>query len=367
MVKYPWARLAGSMQRLRRRLGDAGATAALVALAGILALGALAYPDQMRPATVLAVPVLIGGLTLPRREMRLLLIGAVVLIGLVVATRGAHLLGVGTVLVFLVVSWVSWVQARRRDALGVRRARPDRILFDLRERLRVQGEVPPLPLGWGIEVELRPADDAGLAGDFVSSRVHVVRSTDGPHTVLDLVLVDVSGKGVDAGTRALLLSGALGGLLGAVPADQFLSEANRYLLQQRWREGFATAVYLRVDLTTGAYRVESAGHPPAAHLDAGSGTWRLTRGRGHLLGVLPTVGHLPDTGVLRRGDAVLLYSDGVVEDRNRDIEVGVDRLLGTAERLVPRGDYRGGAAFLVREVPTDTSDDRAVVMLWREY
>ena len=367
MVKYPWGRPAGSLQRLRRRLGDAGATAALVALTGILALGSLAYPDQMRPAAVLSVPVLIGGLTLPRREMRLLLIGAVVLVGLVVGTRGLHVLGAGAALVFLVVSWVSWVQARRRDALGVRRARPDRILFDLRERLRVQGEVPPLPPGWGIEVELRPADDAGLAGDFVSSRVHVVHPADGPHTVLDLVLVDVSGKGVDAGTRALLLSGALGGLLGAVPADQFLSEANRYLLQQRWREGFATAVYLRVDLTTGAYRVESAGHPPAAHLDAGSGTWRLTPGRGHLLGVLPTVGHLPDTGVLRRGDAVLLYSDGVVEDRYRDIEVGVDRLLGTAERLVPRGDYRGGAAFLVGEVPTDTSDDRAVVMLWREY
>jgi serine phosphatase RsbU (regulator of sigma subunit) len=185
--------------------------------------------------------------------------------------------------------------------------------------------------------------------------------------VLELVLVDVSGKGVDAGTRALLLSGALGGLLGAVAPDRFLVEANRYLLQQRWTEGFATAAYLRVDLTTGEYRVESAGHPPVAHLDAGSGTWRLFRRHGPLLGVVPAVGHDPDTGVLRRGDAVLLYSDGVVEDRDRDLEVGIDRLLGTAERLVPRGDYRGGAAMLVDQVPTDRADDRAVVMLWRHY
>jgi serine phosphatase RsbU (regulator of sigma subunit) len=206
-----------------------------------------------------------------------------------------------------------------------------------------------------------------MAGDFVASRVHEIAAPDGPHTVLDLALVDVSGKGVDAGTRALLLSGALGGLLGAVPPEDFLTEANRYLLQQRWNEGFATAVYLRVDLSTGAYRLESAGHPPAAHLDAGSGTWGLAPGRGPLLGVLPEVGHPPDTGVLRRGDAVLLYSDGVVEGRDRDVEEGVDRLLGTAERLVPRGDYRGGAAFLVREVPTNSGDDRAVVMLWREY
>ena len=367
MVWHLWERLAAAGRQLRRMLGDAGAAAALVALAGVLALASLTYPDQLRPATALSVPVLFGGLTLPRRELRLLLAVSVVLIALITAARGWRMLPLGTVLAFVTIAVVSDVQAQRRDRLGVRRARPDRILLDLRERLRVQGEVPPLPRGWGIEVELRPAGDSGLAGDFVSSRVHRVPTQNGPHTVLDLVLVDVSGKGVDAGTRALLLSGALGGLLGAVPPERFLAEANRYLLQQRWPEGFATAVYLRVDLATGAYRVESAGHPPAAHLDAGSGTWELSPGRGPLLGVVPVVGHRPDTGILRRGDAVLLYSDGVVEDRYRDIEVGVDRLLGTAERLVPRGDYRGGAAFLVTQVPTDRSDDRAIVLLWRDY
>jgi Stage II sporulation protein E (SpoIIE) len=367
MVWHVWGRLAGSVQRLRRRLGDVGATAVLIALAGVLALGALAGPDLMRPGAVLAVPVLLGGLSLPLREFRLLVLGCVLLGTLVAVARGLWVLSVGSVLIFVVVVAVSYEQTRRRQRLGVRRARPDQILLDLRERLRVQGEVPPLPAGWGMEVELRPADDAGLAGDFVVSRMHAVEAVDGRHDLLDLALVDVSGKGVDAGTRALLLSGALGGLLGAVPPEHFLAEANRYLLQQRWAEGFATAVYLRVDLTTGEFRVESAGHPPVAHLDAGSGTWRLLLRRGPLLGVLPEVGQQPDTGLLRRGDAVLLYSDGVVEDRHRDLEVGVDRLLGAAERLVPRGDYRGGAASLVREVPTNRGDDRAIVMLWREY
>jgi Stage II sporulation protein E (SpoIIE) len=367
MVWHVWGRLAGSAQRLRRLLGDVGAAGALVALAGALSLGALAAPDVMRPGTVLAVPVLLGGLSLPLREFRLLVLACLLLGGLVAAARGLWVLSVGSVFVFVVVVLVSYEQTRRRERVGVRRARPDQILLDLRERLRVQGEVPPLPRGWGIEVELRPAGDDGLAGDFVVARVHAVDSPDGRHDLLDLALVDVSGKGVDAGTRALLLSGALGGLLGAVPPEDFLVEANRYLLQQRWAEGFATAAYLRVDLTTGAYRVESAGHPPVAHLDAGSGTWHLLLRRGPLLGVVPRVGHEPDTGVLRRGDAVLLYSDGVVEDRHRDIEVGVDRLLGAAERLVPRGDYRGGAASLVREVPTNRGDDRAIVMLWRSY
>ena len=49
MVWHQWGRLAGSVRRLRRLLGDVGATAALVALAGALSLGALAAPDLMRP------------------------------------------------------------------------------------------------------------------------------------------------------------------------------------------------------------------------------------------------------------------------------------------------------------------------------
>jgi hypothetical protein len=355
------------MHRWRRVLGDAGVAAALVGLAGLLALLSLVWTDQMRPASVLAIPVLLGGLLLPRREVRLLLVGSALLIVLVASARGWDALNIGTSAVLVAVALVSYEQARRRDRVGVRLARPDRILLELRERLRVQGEVPPLPPGWGVEVELRPAHDSGLAGDFVVCRLHAETGPPDPQTVLDLALVDVSGKGVDAGTRALLLSGAFGGLLGAVPPERFLPEANRYLRQQRWSEGFATAVYLRVELGTGAYRMESAGHPPAAHLDAGSGRWRLSLPRGPLLGVVAHVGHPPDTGVLRRGDAVLLYSDGVVEDRNRDIEVGVDRLLGAAERLIPRGDYTGGAASLVGQVPTRTDDDRAVVMLWREY
>jgi serine phosphatase RsbU (regulator of sigma subunit) len=367
MTAQAWVRLAGRLRSFRRRLGDVGMAAVLVALAGVLAMASLLWTEQMRPASVLAVPVLLGGLTLPRREQRLLVLGAVLLVALVTAARGWHALSIGTVSVFAVVAGVSYEQARRRDRLGVRQARPDRILLELRERLRVQGEVPPLPPGWGIEVELRPAHDSGLAGDFVVSRVDLQDGPDGPRTVLDLALVDVSGKGVDAGTRALLLSGAFGGLLGSVPPELFLGEANRYLRRQRWSEGFATAVYVRVDLDSGAYRLESAGHPPAAHLDSGSGVWRLSLPRGPVLGVLPEVGHPPDTGVLRRGDALLVYSDGVVEERRRDLDVGIDRLLGAAERLVPRGDYRGGAAYLVTTVPTRTDDDRALVLLWRDY
>jgi len=181
---------------------------------------------------------------------------------------------------------------------------------------------------------------------------------------MEIVLVDVSGKGVDAGTRALLLSGAFGGLLGATPSEEFLGAANAYLVRQGWDEGFATAVFVSLDLPTGDFLVGSAGHPPAAHFTAGSGTWQLLDVPGTALGIDAAAVYGMHKGNLGHGDALLLYTDGLVERPGRDITVGIDRLLGEAERLVPRG-FRRGARRLVDALRAGEGDDRAVVMIWR--
>jgi Stage II sporulation protein E (SpoIIE) len=362
-----FSRIRTRAARPRRHPGDPALLGGLVVVACVLAIMALFWPLEMRGAVVLAVPVLLGGLLLRRRRDMWLLLGATLLLltvdvlGVAAEERG---LNAGSALLLGVVTAVSFELVRRRDVLGVREGRPDTILGELREQLNRQGEVPPLPAGWRLDAELRSAHDSGMAGDFIVSRLEV-DATGAP--CLHLALVDVSGKGVSAGTRALMLSGAFGGLLGSVPAERFFLEANRYLLRQGWAEGFATAVYLGVDLDTGDYRIENAGHPPAAHFEAGSGRWWLSRAGGPLLGVLPAVQYVPDVGTLRPGDALLLYTDGVVEQRGRDVDLGLDRLLGAAESLVPRGDFTGAAGYLLDRVPTRDDDDRAIVLLWRDH
>ena len=176
--------------------------------------------------------------------------------------------------------------ARTRAKLGLQGLRGDQMLIELRDRIREQGKLPQLGDGWGSDVILRPAGGASFGGDFV------VSCSDGK--TLEAALVDVSGKGIDAGTRALLLSGALGGLLGSVPRTDFLGAANAYLRRGRWNEGFVTAVHLSLDLTSGEYVVSSAGHPPAVHYEAASGRWRVTRARGIVLGVVPDLQGVPD-------------------------------------------------------------------------
>src|SRR5579863_8706883 len=117
--------------------------------------------------------------------------------------------GPGLVLTIVVTAAVALVLARTREKLGMLGLRGEAMLIELRDRIRAQGTLPELPEGWGSVSVLRPAGGSSFGGDFL------VSSCDGK--MLEVALVDVAGKGVDAGTRALLLSGAFGGLLGSVP------------------------------------------------------------------------------------------------------------------------------------------------------
>jgi hypothetical protein len=144
-----------------------------------------------------------------------------------------------------------------------------------------------------------------------------------------------------------------------VPQAEFLQSCNAYLQRGAPPEGFVTAVHLALNLANGEFVISSAGHPPAAQFEAGSGRWRLTGARGIVLGVVPDLRSQPERGQLRPGDALMLYTD-------RDIDAGIDRLLGQADRLIASG-FGPGAARLVQNMQTKGthSDDCALALIWR--
>ncbi len=331
---------------------------ALMVVSVLLVLAGSTVSLQAFPPGVQVIPLLGGGLLLGRPRMRLLVL--VVALGAVtqIVQFGAEQFRTGALVALGVAGLVGYEFCRAREETGMAGSAGETFVLELRDRLVLQGTLPALPARFGGESVLRPAGGGPFAGDFVVSAL-----TEGS-TRLELALVDVSGKGVDAGTRALLLSGALGGLLGSVDPALFLAAANRYLVRQDWEEGFATAAHLVLDLTDGSFAVDSAGHPPVAKFDAGSGRWSLLDAEGVALGLLAEADYVPDTGRLDVGDALLLYTDGLVEVPGRDLSVGIDRLLGEAERLVPRG-FEGGAELLAARVAGDGQDDRGLVLLWR--
>ena len=90
-----------------------------------------------------------------------------------------------------------------------------------------------------------------------------------------------------------------------------------------------------------------------------------TSSEGPLLGVFPDAKFVAERGRLDRGDALLMFTDGLIEQPGQDIEVGIDKLLGEAERLVTKG-FRHGARKLIDRVAAAHNDDRAVVLIWRD-
>lgn len=355
-----WAIGPDAVARARRDPPPEPVTLIALMGAGIaLCVLGITFSASYFPPSMQALPLLAGGVLLRRRAMSRLVV--VVALCMVVSLISLGLDGVrpGALVIVLVTAVVGLEFARSREETGLGSLRGDTVLVGLRRRIEAQGELPELPAPWRGESVLRPAGGAPFAGDFLVS----ARADDGGR--LDLALVDVSGKGVEAGTRSLLLSGALGGLLTALPPQDFLAQANRYLVGQDWAEGFATACHLTLDLRSGEFAIDSAGHPPACHFDAGSGRWSLLDTAGPALGLLPDMSYDVDRGVMRPGDALLLYTDGLVEVPGRDLWLGIDKLLGVAESLVTAG-FEGGGEVLVARAAPDASDDRGLVLLWRE-
>jgi Stage II sporulation protein E (SpoIIE) len=340
------------------RRGKALAMFVLLALTGLCLVLNVVFGPAAFPTLAIVVPIVLGGLLLAPRPLLIELVAAVGVLVSENAGVGKNLVHPGAYVVVLIVAGIAVQQSVDRQRLGLSIGRGEQMLIELRDRLRLQGALPTMPATWRGEIELQSAGGASFGGDFL-----VATLTDDGKS-MELALVDVSGKGVDAGTRALMLSGALGGLLGAVPPGRFLASANDYLLRQEWGEGFATAMHLNIELTTGKYRLTNAGHPPAVHYVSGTGRWQVVEPQGTALGLLedPEFGSVE--GELRMYDALLLYTDGLVEVPGRDLEVGIDKLLGAAERLIPRG-FDGGALRLLQEAAPNASDDRALILLWR--
>jgi len=327
--------------------------ALIIATLGIGAAAAQVSAEWFSPSLLILV-TLTGGLQLRLRSLAVLLGAVAVALIYLAATQDGHV-GPGLLATVAVTGTLAALMARIRGKIGVQGLRGDAMLLELRDRLRAQSDLPPLPKDWDGRVVLKQAGGSSFGGDFV------VSMRDGDR--LELAVVDVSGKGVDAGTRALLLSGTFGGLLGLV--KDFLPACNSFLHRQRQGEGFVTAVHLSLDLATGEYVITSAGHPPVVKFDSGTGTWRISTAKGVVLGVVPDLHCEPDSGVLRKGDALMLFTDGMIEQPGRDIDAGLDRLLGEAERVFHSGAWREGAKRLVNALSAGHNDDCALVLIWR--
>ena len=118
-----------------------------------------------------------------------------------------------------------------------------------------------------------------------------------------------------------------------------------------------------LDPSTGLLRFANAGHPPPLVRRADGSVERVTTGLSHPLGVTMAHRHVEAEVTLGLGDALLLYTDGLVERRGEVIDIGIDRLgerlasgFTTAEEACER---------IVTELGVNLSDDAALLAVTR--
>jgi hypothetical protein len=340
--------------RWRREIsGEIGRLIGLTVFAVVAAV-LIVTQREWASLNLLLLPMVVASLVVSPRRLSWFVIGvlALAVVGVAVRPNATPVTATSITCVFL-IGLIILLSSFRRTRLGVAGAQGESMFVELRDRLLRQAKIPALPEGWLVESALTSAGGTLFAGDFIVAARTEER--------FEVALVDVSGKGEDAGPRALLLCGAFGGLIGSVPPADFLPAANDFLLRQEWDEGFATAVHLSVDLVTGDYELRTAGHPPA--LVRRDGTWSRMASGGLFLGLIPHEQFEPARGRLLEGQAIMVYTDGVVEEPTRDLDVGIDLLAREAEEQV-RVDLVGAAQRLVDKLGA-RDDDRTMVVVHR--
>jgi len=163
----------------------------------------------------------------------------------------------------------------------------------------------PEPPGWELDVTWRAARQ--VAGDFYDV-------LELPDRRLGLVIADVADKGMPAAlfmalTRTLMRAASAE---ERSPADA-LTRVNDLLVPDAQHGMFVTGVYAIVSLETGEVVYANAGHhPPLVLRSLDRSLEKLERGE-TALGVLEGIRFREHRDVLAKGDAMILYTDGVIE------------------------------------------------------
>ncbi|MFF0425359.1 PP2C family protein-serine/threonine phosphatase [Streptomyces sp. NPDC004520] len=172
---------------------------------------------------------------------------------------------------------------------------------------------------------------------------------------------DIAGHGIDAATGMVALRGALRGLAFTGSTPGRLMEWLNEMALRTSGQPTATAVCGLYDPADHTLCWTNAGHPPMLLLREGRALF-LKGAHNVLLGALAGASYDETVTRLRPGDALLLYTDGLIERRHAGLDESLAALRGAAQRLAAAGPEEQ-ADRLMAEVSGDTDDDTSLVVV----
>ncbi|WP_324605932.1 SpoIIE family protein phosphatase [Streptomyces sp. NRRL S-813] len=241
--------------------------------------------------------------------------------------------------------------------------------------LALQRNLLPHRLRGGVAVEAAgrylPADtDAGVGGDWFD----VIPL---PCARVAFVVGDVVGHGINAAVTMGRLRTAVRTLADLdLPPDELLSHLDDSVRRLTGEDDDAsdqipaimgaTCVYVVYDPVTRQCTMARAGHPPPAIVDAQGQVTFPDLPTGVPLGL--GLGLVPFDAVeveLPEGSLLAFYTDGLVESRDDDIEVGMHR-LGTALSQ-PEQSLEDLCSSVMETVPAQAASDDVALLLARVH
>ncbi|WP_443065511.1 SpoIIE family protein phosphatase [Streptomyces sp. NBC_00557] len=251
--------------------------------------------------------------------------------------------------------WTEVALAATRDQLAhteQQAVERNRLALQLQHAIMPPAQEPLRVPGLQVAVRYRPAETEHLVGGDWYDAVVL------PSGLVLLCVGDVAGHGIEAATSMVVLRNALRGLAvtGAGPA-QLLSWLN-IVAHHLNGAVTATAVCGLYDRERRTLRWARAGHlPPVLVREADATT--LPRLGGLLLGALPEAVYEEAEVDLAAGDTLLMYTDGLIERRDRSVEESLSHLLDTARQGPRTLDQH--LDRLLTYSKSDTDDDTCIV------
>ncbi|MEV6115359.1 SpoIIE family protein phosphatase [Streptomyces sp. NPDC052109] len=273
-----------------------------------------------------------------------------------VLDTGGQLLGVrGAYQDISAQHWTEVALAATRDQLAhteQQAVERNRLTLQLQHAIMPPAQAPLRVPGLQVAVRYRPAETEHLVGGDWYDAVVL------PSGLVLLCVGDVAGHGIEAATSMVVLRNALRGLAvtGAGPA-QLLSWLN-IVAHHLTGAVTATAVCGLYDGERRTLRWARAGHLPPVLVREADAT-ALPTLKGLLLGAVPDAVYEETEVPLAAGDTLLMYTDGLIERRDRSVEESLSHLLKTA-RSGPR-TLDQQLDRLLTYSRSDTDDDTCIV------
>jgi phosphoserine phosphatase RsbU/P len=262
------------------------------------------------------------------------------------------------------------VTEQRRAATAVLEARAAlmRQTMELAEEHRVkeslQRAVLParLPAVAGVELAARylPADMPSLVGGDWYDAFCL------PDGSVAVATGDVVGHDLDAAATMGQIRNALRAY--AFSADspaEVLARLNR-LITGLGDTGLATALFGRIDPAQRKFRWACGGHPPPLLIGA-AGVSLLSCPAGVMLGAVPAARarYADAHAAVEPGDLLVLYTDGLIERRDRNLDEGFAALAGAAGDLHGEPAETVCAALMDRLLPGQEHEDDVCLLVLR--